>query len=257
MFQGTANPKQQHRAWIPIQKIVIPRVCPRTARADRRDPVIRNFVARELAIRYSLNCPPSCELRTPRSPEVHAVPKYTHSGITRSPGVHEGHELDCATQSQRYSLKSMRDVLNKDSMTAITAIRLTTTMSAMAGCATISRTQTLRTVTSMPLPASPALLSRGANVESQCSGWKSSATDPLHPNSSKINAPSGVAERPPFFVNVPFRTNAALGLSKGRFRPPSGASPMESRRLAAPNHAASVPLRGKPFAINGSSGPAA
>jgi len=36
--------------------------------------------------------------------------------------------------------------------------------------------------------------------------------------------------------------------------PPSGASPMESRRLADTNHAASVPLRGKPFAINGSSG---
>jgi len=184
--------------------------------------VIRNFVARELAIRYSLNCPPSCELRTPRSPEVHAVPKYTHSGITRSPGVHEGHEVDCATQSQRYSLKSMRDVLNKDSMTAITAIRLTTTMSAMAGCATISRTQTLRTVTSMPLPASPALLSRGANVESQCSGWKSSATDPLHPNSSKTNAPSGVAERPPFFVKL----SRFAGVSEGQAeREPAGEIP--------------------------------
>jgi len=169
--------------------------------------------------------------------------------------------VDCATPSQRYSLKSMKDVLKKDSMTSITAIRLMTTMSAMAGCATISMTQTLGTVTSMPLPASPALLIRGANVESKCSGWKSSATDPLHPNSSKINAPSGVAERPPFFVNVSFlrcrQQNAALSLSKGRFRPPSGASPMESRRLADTNHAASVPLRGKPFAINGSSGPTA
>jgi hypothetical protein len=27
-----------------------------------------------------------------------------------------------------------------------------------------------------------------------CSGWKSSATDPLHPKSCEINGPSGVAE---------------------------------------------------------------
>jgi hypothetical protein len=36
----------------------------------------------------------------------------------------------------------------------------------------------------------------------------------------------------------------------------SGASPMESRCLAERNHSASVPLRGKPFEINGSSGSA-
>jgi hypothetical protein len=168
--------------------------------------------------------------------------------------------VDCATPSQGYSLKSMKDVLKKDSMTAITAIRLTTTVSAMAGCSTISCT--LGTVTSTPLPASPAMVSRGANVESKCSGWKSSATDPLHPNFSKINGSSGVAERAPFFVveYMPFlrrrQPNAALSLSKRRFHPPSGASPMESRRLAERNHSASVPLRGKPFKINGSSGSA-
>jgi len=149
----------------------------------------------------------------------------------------------------------MKDFLKKDSMT----IRLTTTMSAMARSATISRM--LETVTSTPLPASPVLVSRGAYVESKCSGWKLSTTDPLHPNSSKINAPSGVAERAPFFVNVPLlrcrQQNAALSLSKRRHHPPSGASPMESRRLADTNPAASVPLRGNPFAINGSSGPAA
>jgi len=37
----------------------------------------------------------------------------------------------------------------------------------------------------------------------------------------------------------------------------SGVSSLESRCLAAPNHAASVPLTVKPFAINGSSGTAA
>jgi hypothetical protein len=30
--------------------------------------------------------------------------------------------------------------------------------------------------------------------EAACSGWNSSATDPLHPNSCEINVPSGVAE---------------------------------------------------------------
>jgi hypothetical protein len=38
-----------------------------------------------------------------------------------------------------------------------------------------------------PLPA-PSLR------EPECSGWKSSATDPLHPNSNEINVRSGVAE---------------------------------------------------------------
>jgi hypothetical protein len=46
----------------------------------------------------------------------------------------------------------------------------------------------------LPRPASPPLVSRGANGDPKCSGWKSSATDPLHPNSSEINVPSGVAE---------------------------------------------------------------
>src|SRR6516225_1413995 len=59
---------------------------------------------------------------------------------------------------------------------------------------------------------------------------------------------------------VPFwaagQPNATLSLPKGRFHPPSGARPMKSRRLADPNHSASVPLRGKPFEINGSSGSA-
>jgi hypothetical protein len=38
--------------------------------------------------------------------------------------------------------------------------------------------------------------------EAACSGWNSSATDPLHPNSNEINVPSGVAERPAFFVKL-------------------------------------------------------
>jgi hypothetical protein len=43
-------------------------------------------------------------------------------------------------------------------------------------------------------PARPALGSLRGSPSAECSGWKSSATDPLHPNSSEINVPSGVAE---------------------------------------------------------------
>jgi len=42
--------------------------------------------------------------------------------------------------------------------------------------------------------------------------------------------------------------------SAQRSRPSSGTSPMESRRLAAPNHAASEPLAVKSFAIKAPSG---
>jgi hypothetical protein len=100
------------------------------------------------------------------------------------------------------------------------------------------------------------------SAATQGSGWKSSATDPLHPNSNEINVPSGVAEGTPFFV----KKNQWVGSSSGYlalrvherhlFLASSGASPMKSRRLAERNHSASAPLSGKPFAINRSSGSA-
>jgi len=94
--------------------------------------------------------------------------------------------------------------------------------------------------------------------EPECSGSKPSATDPLHTNSNEIIVPSGVAAGTAFSVE---KSKAAFLFFHTLMRAPrnraSGVSSLESRRLAAPTPAASVPLAVKPFEINGSSGTAA
>src|SRR5215471_14245199 len=67
--------------------------------------------------------------------------------------------------------------------------------------------------------------------------------------------PTGLKQLSPESFSV--KQSSSSKETEGSFPPPGGASPMESRRLADKNHAASVPLRGKPFEINGSSGSAA
>jgi len=46
----------------------------------------------------------------------------------------------------------------------------------------------------LSLSSLPALVAVRPGGDPECSGWNSSATDPLHPNSSEINVRSGVAE---------------------------------------------------------------
>jgi len=68
---------------------------------------------------------------------------------------------------------------------------------------------------------------------------------------------TGLKQLSPELPQLSVQQSSSSKETEGRFPPPSGASPMESRRLADTNPAASVPLGGKPFEINGSSGTAA
>jgi len=71
-----------------------------------------------------------------------------------------------------------------------------------------------------PMLAPIVSASRGANGHPECSGWKSSATDPLHPNSNEIKAPSGRAESAPSFVNPTApKTNGSIQSVPDPFAP--------------------------------------
>jgi len=166
-----------------------------------------------------------------RALSIHFVP-YTKSRSTRSPEVHEvpeGHEVDCAGDFQRYSLKTMKKELLKQRLPRPAEV--------------------YEHVAAMPDDS--ASVTNPATRDEQ----EREILSPTDAFDQGETMPTGLKQLSPQSLSV--KQSSSSKETEGSFPPPSGASPMESRRLADTNPAASVPLRGKPFEINGSSGPAA